>query len=146
MRQNMEELQATQEEMQRGQQESDVMLKVINQSLSLVEFDPEGNVLKANSNFLDLFGYSLSEIAGEHDRIFVEDYLKIQAEITNRLQHSNFMGLPGGHDHATDTHRRHVTLVQGFHELGRWRRRQRLNLTLSRIVNKSAIFRHDALK
>jgi PAS domain S-box-containing protein len=72
MRQNMEELQATQEEMQRGQQESDVMLKVINQSLTLVEFDPEGYVLKANDNFLSLFGYSLSEISGEHHRIFVD--------------------------------------------------------------------------
>ncbi|HEV8513514.1 MAG TPA: GAF domain-containing protein, partial [Cyclobacteriaceae bacterium] len=72
MRQNMEELQATQEEMQRGQHESDAMLKVINQSLSMVEFDPEGHVLKANTNFLDLFGYSLNEITGEHHRIFVD--------------------------------------------------------------------------
>jgi PAS domain S-box-containing protein len=71
MRQNMEELQATQEEMQRGQSESESTLRAINESLAVVEFDPEGHLLKANSVFLDLMGYSMHEIEGEHHRIFV---------------------------------------------------------------------------
>ncbi len=71
MRQNMEELQATQEEMQRGQSESEGTMRVINEAMAVVEFDTEGNVLKANHNFLDLMGYKQEEIAGEHHRIFV---------------------------------------------------------------------------
>lgn len=71
MRQNMEELQATQEEMQRGQAESESTLRAINESLAVVEFDPEGHLLKANSVYLDLMGYSMHEIEGEHHRIFV---------------------------------------------------------------------------
>ena len=71
MRQNMEELQATQEEMQRGQAESEGTMSVINEAMAVVEFDIEGNVLKANHNFLDLMGYKQEEIAGEHHRIFV---------------------------------------------------------------------------
>jgi PAS domain S-box-containing protein len=71
MRQNMEELQATQEEMQRGQAEVEGTMKVINESMAVVEFDTEGMILKANHNFLDLMGYKQEEITGEHDRIFV---------------------------------------------------------------------------
>lgn len=71
MRQNMEELQATQEEMQRGQGELEGTMKVINDAMSVVEYDVEGNVLKANHNFLEITGYKQEEIAGENHRIFV---------------------------------------------------------------------------
>lgn len=71
MRQNMEELQATQEEMQRGQAETEGTMRAINESLAIVEFDPDGHLLKANHVFLDLMGYSMSEIQGEHHRMFV---------------------------------------------------------------------------
>jgi PAS domain S-box-containing protein len=71
MRQNMEELQATQEEMQRGQIGSAAAMEVINNSTALADFDPEGNIINANSNFLKLFGYSLDEIKGENHKIFV---------------------------------------------------------------------------
>jgi len=71
MRQNMEELQATQEEMQRGQSESEGTMRVIDEAMVVVEFDVDGNVLKANHNFLDLLGYKQEEIVGEHHRIFI---------------------------------------------------------------------------
>jgi len=71
MRQNMEELQATQEEMGRGQAEIEGTMKVINESMAVVEFDTEGMILKANHNFLDVMGYKQDEIVGEHHRIFV---------------------------------------------------------------------------
>lgn len=71
MRQNMEELQATQEEMQRGQSEVEGTLRAMNDSLAVVEFDPEGHILKANHVFLDLMGYSMGEVQGEHHRMFV---------------------------------------------------------------------------
>lgn len=71
MRQNMEELQATQEEMQRSQGESSSIVSLVNDSFATIEFDTEGNILKANENFLKTMGYSLDEIQGEHHRIFM---------------------------------------------------------------------------
>lgn len=70
MRQNMEELQATQEEMQRSQSESDSTLSAVNTALSVSEYSIDGTLIKVNSNFLDLFGYTQDEIVGEHHRVF----------------------------------------------------------------------------
>jgi PAS domain S-box-containing protein len=71
MRQNMEELQATQEEMQRGQSESASIVAIVNEGFNTIEFDTDGNILKANDNFLNAMGYSLDEIVGEHHSIFM---------------------------------------------------------------------------
>lgn len=71
MRQNMEELQATQEEMQRGQIEAQNTMDAINGGTSMIEFDPNGTILTANTNFLSLMGYSKEDITGEHHRILV---------------------------------------------------------------------------
>ncbi|MFM8743261.1 MAG: PAS domain S-box protein [Cytophagales bacterium] len=71
MRQNMEELQATQEEMLRGQGESSSIVALVNENFATIEFDTEGNILKANENFLKTMGYELREIQGEHHRIFM---------------------------------------------------------------------------
>jgi PAS domain S-box-containing protein len=70
MRQNMEELQATQEEMQRTQSETDSTLSAIHGSLSVAEYNTEGTIVKANSNFLDLYGYTQEDVIGEHHRVF----------------------------------------------------------------------------
>lgn len=45
----------------------------LNLSRATIEFDPQGNVVDANRNFLDLMGYSLSEIKGKHHRMFCDD-------------------------------------------------------------------------
>ena len=71
MRQNMEELQATQEEMQRNQSESEGTMQALNTSLSMAEYDVEGKLVKINTNYLSLLGYSQNEVMGEHHRIFV---------------------------------------------------------------------------
>jgi len=71
MRQNMEELQATQEEMQRNQSESEGTMQALNTSLSMAEYDIEGKLVKINTNYLSLLGYSQNEVMGEHHRIFV---------------------------------------------------------------------------
>jgi PAS domain S-box-containing protein len=44
----------------------------------------DGTILKANTNFLDLMGYKLDEITGEHHRIFVAK------EDRNSESYSNF--------------------------------------------------------
>jgi len=38
----------------------------------VIEFEPSGNILDANENFLDVMGYTLEEIKGRHHRIFVD--------------------------------------------------------------------------
>jgi methyl-accepting chemotaxis protein len=48
------------------------MLAAINRSQAIIEFDLSGRILTANENFLSAVGYELSEIVGQHHRIFVE--------------------------------------------------------------------------
>ncbi|GGY39279.1 methyl-accepting chemotaxis protein [Parvularcula lutaonensis] len=38
---------------------------------AIIKFDPEGNILEANGNFLDAVGYTEDEIIGRHHRMFV---------------------------------------------------------------------------
>lgn len=49
------------------------MLNAINKSNAVIEFCPMGIIMKANKNFLDTFGYSLSEIKGNHHKMFVKE-------------------------------------------------------------------------
>ena len=46
-------------------------LEAIDKSNGIIEFDLKGNILTANSNFLQLMGYTLDEIQGRHHSIFV---------------------------------------------------------------------------
>jgi methyl-accepting chemotaxis protein len=47
-------------------------LEAISKSQAVIEFDMNGNILHANSNFLGAVGYSLDEIKGQHHRMFVD--------------------------------------------------------------------------
>lgn len=50
-------------------------LAAINKSMSVIEFDISGNILKANNNFLNATGYTEKEVVGQHHRMFVDpDY------------------------------------------------------------------------
>ncbi|QSX34576.1 PAS domain-containing methyl-accepting chemotaxis protein [Shewanella avicenniae] len=42
-------------------------------SQAVIEFDPQGNILDANDNFLRAMGYRREEIIGKHHRMFCED-------------------------------------------------------------------------
>ncbi len=42
-------------------------------SRATIEFDPQGNIIDANDNFLHAMGYSLNEIKGKHHRMFCDD-------------------------------------------------------------------------
>ncbi|NRB40916.1 MAG: PAS domain S-box protein [Pseudomonadales bacterium] len=57
-------------------QELQCELDAINRSQAVIEFDPNGNILSANENFLQLMGYSLNEIKSQHHRIFMDDASK----------------------------------------------------------------------
>lgn len=47
-------------------------LKAIDRVQAVIEFELDGTVITANENFLDIFGYGLDDVVGQHHRIFCE--------------------------------------------------------------------------
>lgn len=47
-------------------------ISAISKVMGVIEFDPKGNVLAANDNFVAVTGYSAKEIVGQHHRMFVD--------------------------------------------------------------------------
>ena len=45
---------------------------VVDRVQAVIEFDLQGRVLHANSNFLNLFGFELVDVIGQHHRLFCE--------------------------------------------------------------------------
>ena len=48
------------------------VLKALDRSLAIVEFEPNGKIIAANENFCRLLGYELPEIEGKHHSLFVD--------------------------------------------------------------------------
>ena len=59
-------------------------VSAIGKAQAVVEFDVNGNVLDANANFLDVMGYELADLKGEHHRMFCE------AEYANSFEYKKF--------------------------------------------------------
>jgi len=51
---------------------ADQLVRALDLSMAIIEFDPSGKVLKANKNFCELMGYSEAELIGKHHRTFVD--------------------------------------------------------------------------
>ncbi|MGR3269754.1 methyl-accepting chemotaxis protein [Thalassococcus profundi] len=47
-------------------------LQTIDRTQATIQFTPDGEVLTANKNFLDLMGYTLNEVVGQHHSVFVD--------------------------------------------------------------------------
>lgn len=47
-------------------------IAAINKVMAVIEFEPDGTIVNANDNFLQTMGYSLSEITGQHHKMFAE--------------------------------------------------------------------------
>jgi len=60
--------------------DSDAVLKAIDSSQAVIQFKPDGTIITANALFLDLMGYQLDEVAGQHHRMFVESGMAASAE------------------------------------------------------------------
>jgi methyl-accepting chemotaxis protein len=52
-------------------QHARAQMAAIDTAMARIEFEPDGRIRDANRNFLDALGYSLSEIVGQHHRIFL---------------------------------------------------------------------------
>lgn len=48
------------------------LLSALDRSQAIIEFQPDGEIITANRNFLSVMGYSLEEIVGKHHSLFVE--------------------------------------------------------------------------
>lgn len=55
------------------QMEVEGMLNALDGSQAIIEFNPDGTIITANSNFLSSMGYTLQEIVGEHHSMFMAD-------------------------------------------------------------------------
>lgn len=66
MRQNMEELKATQEEAARKGAEMEGLIKAINISSFVIEYDMAGYITNLNDNYLDLLKITKNEAVGTH--------------------------------------------------------------------------------
>ncbi len=47
------------------------ILAAVHRSQAVIEFELDGTIITANSNFLDAMGYTLDEVKGKHHRMFV---------------------------------------------------------------------------
>jgi methyl-accepting chemotaxis protein len=72
------------------------ILKALDKSQAIIEFDTEGIILNANQNFLNLMSYNLHEIKGLHHQIFVdenevksESYKKFWEDLKSGMIHSS---------------------------------------------------------
>lgn len=55
-------------------------LSAIRKSQAVIEFNLDGTILTANDNFLNVLGYSLSDIQGKHHSMFVDPAYKQSSE------------------------------------------------------------------
>lgn len=48
------------------------VLQALDRSLAKIEFSPDGTIIDANQNFLNVVGYSLNDIKGKHHKMFCD--------------------------------------------------------------------------
>jgi len=80
--------------------ESENMLSALNRSQAIIEFDIQGNVLKANDNFLKATGYSAEEVQNRHHSLFCDP------EYANSNDYKNFWAKLGRGEFETGEFRR----------------------------------------
>ena len=74
------------------------VLKALNASMAVIEFDTAGHILNANDNFLKATKYKLSDIVGQHHRLFCrEDFYRDNPDFWERLMQG---------EHLTGTYER----------------------------------------
>tara|TARA_R110000868_G_scaffold411678_1_gene707392 strand:- start:4733 stop:6313 length:1581 start_codon:yes stop_codon:yes gene_type:complete len=96
IQQNITELLEKSKTIEKKEAEVSNMLNAINKSNAVIEFCPNGNIIKANKNFLEIFGYTLDEIKNKHHSIFVKQELsasKKYSDFWKSLKEGNFKSL-----------------------------------------------------
>ena len=65
---------------QRDAEDAMAQMKALDRSQAIIEFSMDGTILSANENFLRVVGYALTEIAGQHHRLFVDPAYAVSPE------------------------------------------------------------------
>ena len=83
------------EDRQQAQKDAEYrsQMDAISRSMAVIEFEPDGTVIQANHNFLNVFGYSLKDIQGKHHRMMCDkSYTQSEAyaDFWKRLGHGEF--------------------------------------------------------
>ena len=52
----------------------------ISRTQAVIEFKMDGTIIKANDNFLNIFGYTLDELKGKHHSVFVDEATRRSSE------------------------------------------------------------------
>lgn len=91
LRQNMEELTVTQEEMMRVEQEMSAQMRAMDNNMLMVQLDMEGNFLRANQAFCDLFGYTTAEVRQLNSHQLARNS-EIQPETEKQMWHKLMNG------------------------------------------------------
>lgn len=58
---------------QRNLQSKNAVLEALDRSQAVIEFLPDGTVINANRNFLEVMGYAASDVVGKHHRMFCDE-------------------------------------------------------------------------
>ncbi|MFB3305886.1 methyl-accepting chemotaxis protein [Pseudomonas sp. AMR01] len=67
-----------------AESEANAKLGAIDRAMAVIEFNLDGTIITANSNFLQRMGYSLAQIQGKHHRLFCKP------ELTDSSAYSDF--------------------------------------------------------
>ncbi|SFE29306.1 PAS domain S-box protein [Thermophagus xiamenensis] len=94
LRQNLEEMTATQEESERREIEMQGILDAIDHAAISCEFETDGTLISVNHNFLNTFKYRPEEIEGQNLKIFFfkEDEPELDKILSQLQKGQNFRG------------------------------------------------------
>ena len=69
---------ATEQELRAADYEGQI--QAISKAQAVIEFNLDGTIITANDNFLNVVGYALEEVQGQHHRMFVEESVRTSVE------------------------------------------------------------------
>jgi methyl-accepting chemotaxis protein len=69
-----------------AESEANAKLQAIDRAMAVIEFNLDGTIITANTNFLQRMGYSLAQVQGQHHRLFCT------AEMANSTAYGDFWG------------------------------------------------------
>ncbi|MGU5758615.1 methyl-accepting chemotaxis protein [Aeromonas caviae] len=69
----------------------EALTEALDRSRAMIEFTPNGDIISANANFLNVMGYTMGELAGRHHRIFCDEaFLREQPRFWEELARGQF--------------------------------------------------------
>ncbi len=97
-----------------AESEANAKLEAIGRAMAVIEFNLDGTIITANSNFLQRMGYSLAQIQGKHHRLFCTAELANSATYSDFWRRLNQGELFSGQFERVDKHGRTVWLEANY--------------------------------